>query len=83
MIESFCEKIGDPFQFMGIDINGPAIMIDQIEEALFKLPLHYNERLAGSCEEEEVFKSTYFCALTEINENIEFDVCSPDIEDNM
>ena len=83
LIESFCGKFGDLFQFMGIDINDPDIMIDEIEEALFELPLHYNGRLAVSCEEEEVFKSTYFPPLTKINENIQFDVCSPDIEDNM
>ena len=68
---------------MGIDIDNPDIMIDEIDEALLEFPLNYNERLAVSCEEEEVFKSRYFSPLTEINEHMQFDIFSPDIEDNM
>ena len=83
LIDFFCGKFGDLFQFMWIDIDNLDIMIDQIEEALFEFPLHYNERLVVSCEKEEVFKSTYFSPLIEINEHMQFDVCSPDIEDNM
>ena len=83
LIESFYGRFEDLFQFIGIDIDDPDIMSDQIEEALFELSLHYNERSTVSCEEEEVFKSTYFPPLTEINENIQIGVCSPDIEDNM
>ena len=58
-------------------------MDDETEEALFELPLHQDERSTVSCEEEEVFKSTYFSPLTEINEHMQLDICSHDIENNM
>ena len=83
LIESFCGRFEDLFPFIGIDIDDLDIMSDQFEEALLELSLHYNERSTVSCEEEEVLKPTYFPSLTEINEDIQFDVCSLDIEDNM
>ena len=47
------------------------------------MSLHYNERSTISREEEEVFKSIYSLPLTKINESIQIDVCSPDLEDNV
>ena len=83
LIESFCGRFEDLFQLMGIDIDDPDIMNDQFEEALLELSLHYNERSTISCEEEEVFKSIHSLPLTEINESIQTDVYSPDLEGNM
>lgn len=83
LIESFCGRFEDLFQFIGIDIDDPDIMSDQFEEALFELSLHYSESSIVSCEEEEGLEPTYFSSLTEINEDIQFDVCSPDVEDNI
>ena len=68
---------------MGIDIDDPDIMNDEYEEALLELSLHYNERSTISRKEEEVFKSIYSLPLTEINESIQIDVCSTDLEDNV